>query len=193
MGGYGSSRWGCHTKKRTVEDGLSLDVGKLVRDGILNSSETYGGSLTWRSTRSGEVRGSVSFDRRRVGDELLFIVRYTVTRRNGEKVDVENRIPCETTPLHFGGVRWWFRCPSCGRRAGKLHLPPSALRFACRTCHDLAYTSSQEHDKKMDALAASIGKEVGYPGRLTPGGMTRILEGRGVKKQTAKAALAALR
>src|ERR1700722_18898824 len=46
-----------------------------------------------------------------------------------------------TTQPHFGGLRWWFGCPLCGRRVQKLYRPESAGRFGCRNCHDLSYTS----------------------------------------------------
>jgi hypothetical protein len=35
---------------------------------------------------------------------------------------------------------------------GKLYLPPPARYFGCRHCHDLTYTSCQEHDKRVDAF-----------------------------------------
>ena len=45
-----------------------------------------------------------------------------------------------TTTPRFGGLRYWFLCPRCGRRVGKLyHLE----RWACRRCHDLAYPSQR--------------------------------------------------
>src|SRR4030042_4621781 len=27
------------------------------------------------------------------------------------------------TPCYFGGIRWWFKCPSCNRRVGILYKP----------------------------------------------------------------------
>ena len=45
------------------------------------------------------------------------------------------------TPQHFGGCRWSFRCPTCGRQARKLFLPPAASSFACRNCHSIRYVS----------------------------------------------------
>ena len=62
-------------------------------------------------------------------------------------------VPLVTTRPHYGGLRWWFRCPNtkCGRRVGKLYMPPGEPLFLCRHCHDLAYQSSQEHDKGLDA------------------------------------------
>jgi hypothetical protein len=60
------------------------------------------------------------------------------------------------TRPHFGGCRWWFLCPlivngrPCNRRVAKLYL--RGKYFGCRQCHDLTYTSSQQHDKRVDAL-----------------------------------------
>ena len=59
-------------------------------------------------------------------------------------------IPLVSTPLPWGGRRWWLRCPlaydglPCDRRVDKLYLPPRGVRaFGCRRCHDLAYWTSQ--------------------------------------------------
>jgi len=47
------------------------------------------------------------------------------------------RVSLTTTPLPWGGLRWWFTCPlvvegrSCGRRVGKLYLPPGRGYFGC--------------------------------------------------------------
>jgi hypothetical protein len=63
-----------------------------------------------------------------------------------------------TTRPRFGGLRWWFICPlvvngrACGRRVGKLYLPPGGRYFGCRHCHELTYRSAQEHDKRVDDL-----------------------------------------
>jgi hypothetical protein len=60
-----------------------------------------------------------------------------------------------TTRCHFGGSRWWFRCPlvknghPCGRRVRRLYL--RGRYFGCRHCHDLTYTSSQESDRRVYA------------------------------------------
>ena len=44
-----------------------------------------------------------------------------------------------TTP-RFGGLRYWFLCPRCGRRVGKLY---HVERWACRRCLNLAYQSQR--------------------------------------------------
>jgi len=48
----------------------------------------------------------------------------------------------------------------CGRRVGKLYLPPGGRYFGCRQCHDLTYTSCQEshrYDRLFGRLAADTG------------------------------------
>lgn len=45
----------------------------------------------------------------------------------------------------------WDDAP-CGRRVGKLYLPPGKDYFRCRVCHNLTYSSVKEHDKRVDAL-----------------------------------------
>jgi hypothetical protein len=73
-------------------------------------------------------------------------------------VNVDYRVWLAATRPRFGGRRWWFLCPlsrdgrQCGRRVGKLSLPPGGRYFGCRHCYDLTYTSAQEHDKRVDAL-----------------------------------------
>jgi len=42
------------------------------------------------------------------------------------------------TKPRFGGWRWWYVCPGCGRRAGKLYATDD-LPVLCRLCLGLAY------------------------------------------------------
>ena len=82
----------------------------------------------------------------------------------GEAMDYQ--VSVTTTPLPWGGLRWWFICPLtvngcyCGRRVGKLYLPPGGRYFGCRRCYDLTYTSCNE-SHKYDRLYAEIAREMG--------------------------------
>jgi hypothetical protein len=52
-------------------------------------------------------------------------------------------IELEATSPNYGGVRWWYLCPRCTRRASRLYLPNRERFFLCRICHDLSYESAQ--------------------------------------------------
>ncbi len=62
--------------------------------------------------------------------------------RREQQIELQAALSC------VGGVRWWFRCPFCGRRVRKLYLPPASAEetFACRHCHNLTYWSAQTRD-----------------------------------------------
>ena len=61
MGGLGSGRhWGCG--KATVEDGLTLDINKLVRDGNIRPAGWCSGTLTWRRVSSGKEIGNIGYE-----------------------------------------------------------------------------------------------------------------------------------
>ena len=59
-------------------------------------------------------------------------------------------MPLATTPCQFGGVRWWLKCPCCGRRVRSLYLRWSG--FTCRHCAWLTYTSTQTWDRRVRAV-----------------------------------------
>jgi len=155
MGGSGSTRWGWHTKKQTIEDGLTLHIQKLIKvimpPFVFEQRRNWSGVIQWTYTRSGESAGRMGYQFVWNGSHPLLTLDYTV---NGQPVRYDVRLA--TTPCHYGGVRYWFACPRCHRRVGCLYLPPGAIRFYCRKCHDLAYTSSQEAHQ-YDRLGRSLG------------------------------------
>ncbi len=153
MGGFGSGqRW---SKKARVEGCNTLDTSDLKRMKLLVPGVTNrNGSLEWRRTGQTEPSSSVGY--------TLTVGRVTGSLRlnyhmkqGGEKLDYA--ISMVTTGCHLGGVRWWFVCPlswngvACGRRVRKVYL--HGKYFGCRHCQNLAYTSSQESDSRVYALA----------------------------------------
>jgi hypothetical protein len=58
------------------------------------------------------------------------------------------------------GRRLCLQCPRCGRRAFKLYRPMHLRAFACRTCHNLSYTSVQKHDLRLDRLLKVPDREI---------------------------------
>jgi hypothetical protein len=130
-----------------VEDGLTLDINKLVRDGNIRSGVWCKGTLSWTRVASGVEVGSIGYEAN-LTDACDAWIRLHY-RVDGESRDY--RIILETTQPYFGGQRWWFRCPSTGRRVAKLHSPPGGDIFASRRAYDLAYRSQREraHERKL--------------------------------------------
>lgn len=47
------------------------------------------------------------------------------------------------------GNRLYIRCPKCGRSVRRLFLPPGETAFACRLCHQLTHSSTQQYDNRL--------------------------------------------
>jgi hypothetical protein len=161
MGGPGSGnhyQWWRTGKKTTVEDCEYLDANRWMREGILKAGTWREGG--WRWVYHGGRENSITYEVDTRDPERPFArLSYTLTHAaTKERESLDYRVRLTTTRPRFGGLRWWFVCPlvvngrTCGRRVGKLYLPPRGRYFGCRRCHDLTYTSAQTHDKRVDAL-----------------------------------------
>jgi hypothetical protein len=177
MGGYGSTRWAWHNTKTQVEDCRKMTIISFKP----YLCPGYLGSISWK--RGNRETGSISYQV--IGGQSPESIRllYTVTDlRTGEKTDCDYSIQLQTTPLPWGGVRYWFTCPlvrdnwPCQRRVGALYLPPGAQYFGCRHCYNLTYQSAQEKgefDGLYRSLAASM--QESHPG-ITAKDVKYILE-----------------
>lgn len=88
-------------------------------------------------------------------------------------------VPVTTTVLPLGGLRYWFACPRCHRRVGKLYdVSGPSCGWGCRRCHRLTYQSqhiclstnpllrSLQLLDRLDALEARY--RAGDPAALKP-------------------------
>lgn len=108
----------------------------LLKDGWRN------GELRWR--RMGNETGdTVGYDldgpleRNRA---LHLKYRYKANY-DADWQETDYRVAMEATPCHYGGQRWWFRCPvaGCGRRCAVLYK--RGRYFSCRRCTGCWYDS----------------------------------------------------
>lgn len=159
MGGYFSTRWNWELTRPDTDPLLKLDVRWLKRVGALRpGAVAYPSWTTSRGEPSGTIVTIMNRDRNRL------TLDYS-TRRDGET----DWTPCtahvwlDTTPCHYGGERVWFRCPGCQDRRAVLFMAGGV--FACRACHDLAYSSTRE-----DARERSIRRCQAIQKRLGGGG-----------------------
>ena len=143
MGGIGSGRWYRWGAGPVVEDGLTLDLNRLIRQGLVGP-HGGGGTLTWRKVPSGDCVASIGYNVLTYGPgDVRLALDYTV-ERDGAKRSVRETARLQVTGQHFGGERWWLTCPACGRRAAKLYTRQGADLFLCRGCHGLSYASQRE-------------------------------------------------
>lgn len=153
------------TNRILVEDCRSLSVATLVSSRVIPHSANSTGipqPILWASDF--EVRAQ--YQENWNGEGKLTLA-YTI---RGMRIDDEIEVTSIPSPLGHGRRRYYFRCPgldqaACGKRLGKLYLPPSENHFACRTCHDLTYRSCKEHSKRLDRFL-----------RMSPGAISHALD-----------------
>ena len=144
MGGLGSTRWAWYNKKTQVEECIKLSISN-IKGSLKPRCLT---SLTW--SQGGEKIANIGLLIQGSGDPEVVWLMYSAFRFGSEKKKYEYPVYLQTTPLPWGGHRYWFSCPLkprgiiCGRRVKDLYLPPGYEIFGCRHCYDLTYRSSQE-------------------------------------------------
>ena len=135
MGGPGSG--GYHGfGKATVGQLLRL-AAHQVATGVGTDRKCYTGwRWTWE-TWQGEREASINFwvlpD---VGHAGAVQLHYNY---GGESVE-PYVVRFDTTRPYFGGLRYWWLCPACGRRCADIY---GGRLFLCRLCNNLTYGSAQ--------------------------------------------------
>ncbi len=127
-------------RKSTVEASCCISVQNLKKQGLLSGRHST--TMSWTTTHSKKTT-TVGLDVE-VRDDPYIRLYYTIVDREGNKTDYDYEVSLTTTPCYFGGVRYWFLCPSCYSRVGALYLPRGHVRFRCRHCNDLSYHSRNE-------------------------------------------------
>ncbi len=62
--------------------------------------------------------------------EMFLSSQFEITSRN---------IELTTSSVHFGGIRYWFKCPLCEKKMGTLFIHPLNQQVGCRGCLGLEY------------------------------------------------------
>jgi hypothetical protein len=166
MGGAGSSRWGSHIRKSTVEDCLILTPKPLRK--ALACGLQCSGKIRW--TLDGEPFASLSYITVSLNGKVAVRLTYLKTM-DGTKERMNYLIRLVSSQAPFGGVRWYFLCPLavnglvCSRKAIKLFLRGDSSYFGCRHCNDLTYVSAQG-SHKLDSFYTQVSRMLGN--RWTP-------------------------
>jgi hypothetical protein len=147
------------SNRKTVEQCRCLDILQLTRKGCLRGY--CKAQIEWRNN-NGEVISSmgieISINQKDSFEDHARLFYAAQNVNTGESRNLNYDVGLVSTPCHFGGVRYWFICPGipgsgfCGKRVGKLYLPPGEVYFGCRDCYNLTYRSCKEHDSRLSAL-----------------------------------------
>lgn len=161
MGGKGSGRFLRPDKKLTTNESLFISsdfFGKYIKSNQSLIDLPLFNTLDFISSRRGGI-GSIGFKIEALyNNSLLLNLEYTKIS-NDKSLEISDSVPLQTTFPHFGGIRFWFTC-KCGKRVGKLYLPPGEFYFKCLQCHDLTYLSCQE-SHKWDNLYRDFARKIG--------------------------------
>jgi hypothetical protein len=156
MGNYRSGRWRNYEKRTTVEDCPDiLDIRTWTRKNILQPGIHRSYTLTsfWAAHDTMSMTVEVN-TLNMIAPWMQVFYRSCDTQGL-----ITYRISLQITSPYFGGLRWWFTCPvsandiPCQKRVVILYRPSGARYFACRTCHQLTYTSCQQshtNNQKLD-------------------------------------------
>jgi hypothetical protein len=135
MGGYGSGQWYRWNSKPTEDNFHILSISRLVELGVVKDNTCRTGKWQWLIDNV--PKSNIDYEvNTRDGNRFFRAVYSTV----GTDKHYDFKIPLCTTTPHYGGVRWWFNCPSCNKRVGKLY---NTGIYACRTCVGMAYESQK--------------------------------------------------
>tara|TARA_R100000544_G_C2227255_1_gene61737 strand:- start:5013 stop:5651 length:639 start_codon:yes stop_codon:yes gene_type:complete len=154
MGGIGSGRHFHYSTRSYTDDYLDLDIRTLNQRGWLDKT-TYQ-NLSWK--RNGQEIGSIQFlawTRVQFPDEKSSLrLKYKSRTNGGDWQELNYKVDLETTKCNFGGLRYWFRCPECNKRACVLY---GGTIFKCRSCHGLVHKSRNE--SALDQAIRRLHKE----------------------------------
>jgi ribosomal protein L37AE/L43A len=135
MGGYGSGQWYRWNSKPTEDNFHILSISRLVEQGAVKNNIHRTGKWQWLIDNA--PVSNIDYEvNTRDGNRFFRAVYCTVETDK----HYDFKIPLCTTNPHYGGVRWWFNCPNCSKRVGKLY---NSGIYACRTCVGMAYESQR--------------------------------------------------
>jgi hypothetical protein len=123
--------------KRVAERSDSLNIFWLKQHGLFNFG-FHEGTISWTYSSNENKIGFSIFLHNEPSDCMRLHYRH-IDRQTEESSNVFLSIPITTTPCRYGGKRYWFTCPLCGRRVGTLFS--FGKNYGCRHCGKVAYMS----------------------------------------------------
>ena len=149
MGGFGSGRYYRSSGRVTTEETKRIDIRYMKQQNMLRPNTR--GSLSWSC--GGEPTGNINYTMY----ENTMVLNFKWRHYDDEDwQSVEQTIWFDRTRCNYGGTRKWFLCSHCGTRVAVLY--GADIRFLCRHCYRLPYTSQgEDYPDRMQRRADKIG------------------------------------
>ena len=161
MGGYGSGRRKRHQR---IDDCLALDTTWLRKQKAFARPGQRSMGIEWAKNTITDFHEKKE-RQYHIGAQIVIYgnqggqfaqwdaaghveLHYQVSHEHQSHQKGRNHtpaLPLVTTSPNYGGVRWWFLAPCCGRRVRVVYLPISgeldSIMPKCRECLELHYPS----------------------------------------------------
>lgn len=136
MGGYGSGR---HTNRVTTDECITIRLPDLKRLGMVKRHCLNRQVLTWRC--DGHITAQLT-----IVSDVYCRERFPCIKITGHafRQHIDCVVALNSSPMHFGGERWYALCPNTGKRCTTLVLPPGKTHFASVIGWDVAYGAQRE-------------------------------------------------
>jgi hypothetical protein len=130
----GNRQRGRLRESRFVDDGLTLDINRLLRRFEVLPGKYISGTLRWVTDLGSSAAG---YEASLLHPKRAWLrLSYTIAYGPSDKVAHQDyRIRLAVTRTHLGGLRWWFRCPVTQLRTARLYLPSTGVRFLSRRAY----------------------------------------------------------
>ncbi len=140
------------TGATTTDASLRLSIKFLKEHGYLENDSFRGGTVNYDvgGTPSGSISISVSTE-----NDPYVELRYTITDNwSGEKTERDYRVDLERVPSNLGkGFRYYFNCPTTGRRCTILYQAYGSHFFKSREAYqNRLYYPSQLESKRFRGI-----------------------------------------
>ena len=137
-----------------VEKYISFSITWLKKSGCIKSDcDFYNVLSTW--VRNGEVESSIKFDIVNINSQLKQLTfKYSVNER-----PINYKVDIEAFPSNLGiGYRWYFICPTAGRRCMNLVKPSFSDYFYHRSAFSLLYKQQLYNKNSIGYLFLTLDK-----------------------------------
>lgn len=102
-----------------IESALCLNLRRMMNVRALIPEGSTSGGWHWTND-DGEELSSIGYASTLSETDGTLTLGYA-TGKGDDRREITSRIELETVPIHYGGKRWYFRCPYTRRRALKLY------------------------------------------------------------------------